>query len=683
MEILRSKIQISLGNKKTYILIIIIISACFSVHSQSGRELSNIIATADREFERHNYFGAAKLYERALESNRRMYDIVWKAAEAYRLDNDYIKAANYYKILVDNVANDYPDAVFYLAKMEKSNEEYVRAQYYFNLYYQNHKDKKEENEKVIRAKQEVRYCEYAWRMLRNPVGVTIKTFEGKINTINSEFAPFILGDSILYFSSIRPETDNPEVYRSKIYYSYIQDGMFSDEQALDSVINRPGYDVANPFLAADGRTIYFSAMKIDYQSESHIYRSYFDTVDNIWTSPELLPESINIPGYNSIHPSVANLGDNTYLLVWSSNRPGGEGGYDIWFSPLFEDGSFGIVRNVGRPIFSDLRFREFYDTTSVINTGGNEITPFYNHYDSTLYFSSDRMMGMGGYDIFGVKGNFQKWDTVINLGYPINTAQNDFYYKIFNEAGFAFLTSNRKGSPALRHHSCCNALYYYEIEKIAEEEEIVEERIEFITEQTKLLVPIELYFDNDRPVPRSWDTVTDLTYSETFYAYLSRLEEFRVGYSRGLSRSERQTAIDSINMFFADLVEKNYYKLLEFTKLTQELLKEGQTIEITIKGFTSPLNVAEYNINLSKRRIASLVNYFYEFDDGFFIEYIESGQMSFEFVAYGETLADASVSADPTDLRSSVFSPAASRERRIEIIAVSITDENLIQTEDE
>ncbi len=612
-----------------------------------------------------------------------MYDIVWKAAKSYRLDNDYIKSAYYYKILVDNAAKDYPDAVFYLGKMEKSNEEYVRAQYYFNLYYQNHKDDKEQNEKVLRAKQEIRYCEYAWRMLRNPTGVTIQTFDGKINTVNSEFAPFILGDSILYFSSIRPAKDNPEVYRSKIYYSYIREGVFSDEKVFDSIINMPGYDVSNPFVTSDGRTIYFSAMEIDYQSESHIYRSYFDTVNDSWTKPDLLPETINITGHNSIHPSVADLGNNIRVLLWSSNRPEGEGGYDLWFSPLFEDGSFGIVRNVGRPIFSNLRFREFHDTVSVINTGGNEITPFYNHYDSTLYFSSDRIMGMGGYDIFAVKGNFQKWDTVLNLGYPVNTAQNDFYYKIFNEAGFAFLTSNRKGSPAVRHHSCCNALYYYEIEKIIEEEEITEEKIELITEQTKLLVPIELYFDNDQPVPRSWDTVTDLTYSETFYAYLSRLDEFRAGYSRGLSRAESQAAIDTINRFFADLVEENYYKLLEFTKLTQELLKEGQTIEITIKGFTSPLNVAEYNINLSKRRISSLVNYFYEFDDGFFIEFIESGQMSFEFVAYGEALADASVSADPTDLRSAVYSPAASRERRIEIIAVSITEENFIPEEDE
>jgi len=106
----------------------------------------------------------------------------------------------------------------------------------------------------------------------------------------------------------------------------------------------------------------------------------------------------------------------------------------------------------------------------------------------------------------------------------------------------------------------------------------------------------------------------------------------------------------------------------------KELLLSGQKIVVTIKGYTSPLNTVEYNNNLAKRRISSLVNYFYEWENGFFREYIESGMIEYEFVAFGKTLSDGKVSDDPNDPRNSIYSPAASRERRIEIIAVSVEE---------
>ncbi len=659
----------------TYFILILFVSVNAFSQQSTNREISNIISTADIEFEKRNYYGAAKLYEKALEYNSRMYDIVWKAAEGYRLDNDYLRAAHFYKILIDNALNSYPKAMFYMGEMEKFNEEYIRAQYYFNRYYQDNKED-ETNLLVIRAKKELEYCEYAWKLLKNPTGVVVETFDTVINTVFSEFSPTLLRDSILFFSSIRSTDDNTtKDYRSKIYYSLIiNDTVFTEEKELDSVINMPGYDVANPFITQDGKILYFSAMKANYQSESHIYKSYYNFEENKWSEPELLPEKINIKGYNSIHPSFAERENNTDIFLWSSNRSGGEGGYDMWYCEVLPDGSYGLVRNVGRPILQDSRFIEFYDTTSVVNTIGNEISPFYNPKDSLLYFSSDWLKGMGGYDIFSMKGDFKTWDSLKNLGYPINTAQNDFYFKIFEDAGYALLASNRKGSPAVKHQSCCNALYYYKLDKEIDEEAIEEQRIELLTEQTKLLVPIELYFHNDRPVPRSWDTVTSINYKDSYYDYIALLDEYREEFSKGLRRRDREEAIDSINSFFADYVEANFNKLLEFTELIKELLKEGKVIEITIKGFTSPLTVAEYNINLSKRRISSLVNFFYEHDDGYFLDYIDEGQIIFDFIAFGETLARPDVSADPDDPRSSIYSPAASVERRIEIIAVSVED---------
>ena len=652
---------------------------CIGVFSQNkDRELANIIVTADKAFAEKNYYGAALLYEHALEFNSRMYDIVWKTAEAFRLDNDYINSRYYYKILVDNVLKSYPEALYYLAQMEKANEEYIKAQYFFNKYYEENK-LQTNNILVNRAKLEILYCEYAWKMLNRPTGNTVENFDNKVNTIYSEFSPGFVRDSLFYFSSIRPELDSARDYRSRIFYSIIEDSIFSPVKEFEKVINMPDYDIANPFITQDGRNMYFSAMLKSYKSESHIYKSEYDFNNGKWSYPQKLPEKINVINYNSIHPFIAERHGITDILLWSSDRPDGEGGYDIWFCEIMPDGTYGIIRNLGRPLLTDNRFREFFDTTSTINTVGNEITPFFDVRDSLLYFSSDWYKGMGGYDIFSIKGNFHIWEPPVNLGYPVNTAQNDFYYKKFYEARYAVWTSNRKGSLALSHQSCCNDIYFYRLDEIIDEQKIENQRIEMITGKTKLLVPIELYFHNDQPLPRSWDTVTEINYSDSYYAYISLKDEFRTVFSRGLRRSERDAAIDSINYFFAEIVEANYNKLVEFTELIKQLLEEDQKIAITIKGYTSPLNTAEYNINLSKRRISSLVNFFYQYDDAYFLNYIEDGKISFEFVAFGKTMAAAGVSADPNDPRNSIYSPAASRERRIEIIAVSIEDERVLK----
>jgi hypothetical protein len=659
------------------LIIYCLVMLVFSVNSYSqnrDRELSNIIASANKAFDNHNYYGAAKLYERALEYNDRMYDVVWKTAESYRLDNDYVNAAKFYKMLVDSDLQNHPKASYYLGQMLKADEEYIKAQYFFNRYYEDNKDGTD-NIFVDRAKRELEYCWYAWRLMSNPSGVTINAFDTVINTVYSEFAPVILDDSLIFFSSIRPKNDSAKTHRSKIYVTKIQDSIFSKAMPLDTIINMHGYDVANPYITKDGKVLLFSAMKADFQSESHLYKSFWDNKTNNWAKPELMPEIINVKGYNSIQPYLAERENNTDVLLWSSNRPDGEGGYDIWYCEILPQWTYGVVRNLGRPILDNVKFREFYDTTSTVNTVGNEITPFYDVSDSLLYFSSDWLKGMGGYDIFSRKGNFVVWDSVLHLGYPVNTAQNDFYFKIFHDSRYVVFTSNRKGSLALSHQSCCNDLYFYRLDEIIDEEKIRQDRIELITERTKLLVPIELYFHNDRPTPRSWDTITDVTYTNSYYDYIALLEEYRGEFARGLRRTNRELAIDSVNNFFANYVEFNYNKLLEFTESIKQLLEEGQRIEITIKGYTSPLNTAEYNINLAKRRISSLVNYFNDYDDGYFLEYIESGQISFEFVAFGKALADAGVSSDPNDPRNSVYSPAASRERRIEIIAVSIENE--------
>lgn len=644
----------------------------FRVGAQS-KNVSNYIFSADNAMKQKNYYGAAKLYEEALLVEANMYDIVWKAAEAYRLDNDYNNAMRLYKMLVDKQEEKFPEATYYYAQMLKSNEDFMRAQYFFNRYISNmEKPFAKENSRLVElAKTEIINCEYAWKQQNNPQAVEIKHYSEGINSVYSDFGA-TLNKNKIFFASIQPDTNDTNSYKSRLYYS-MEDSL-EEKQLFDSIVNLPSGDISNPCFNKAGDVLYFSHTEDFTNGYTYLYKC--EKTDTGWNFAERLPEKISPVDCNSTQPHLVEIEGRLPILLWSSDRKGGVGGYDIYSCEIFPDGSFANVKNVGRPIIDDERFAEFIDTTSTINSAGDEITPFYNYYDSTLYFSSNYGKTIGGFDIFGVKGNFLTWQQVENLGYPINTAQNDYYYKIFPENGIAFITSNRKQAFAQTHQSCCNDIFYYNIEQYVNEEEKLrietELRISTLTTKAKLLVPISLYFHNDIPNPNSWDTTTNYNYSDTYFAYMKMQEKYRHEFGKGLDKTTKQQSIDSIDNYFSNFVEENYNKLIEFTNLTRELLANGRKIVITIKGYTSPLNTVEYNNNLAKRRISSLVNFFDEYDNGYFRQYVANGQIEYKFVAFGKTKANANVSDDRSDQRNSVYNPAAARERRIEIIAVEI-----------
>ncbi len=144
-------------------------------------------------------------------------------------------------------------------------------------------------------------------------------------------------------------------------------------------------------------------------------------------------------------------------------------------------------------------------------------------------------------------------------------------------------------------------------------------------------------------------------------------------FSTNLNGSAKQNALNLINNFFQDSVDSGMEDLKRFSDLLESVLKNGETVKITLKGYCSPLASTDYNINLAKRRISSLKNFFSETKNGFFKEYIQNGiagKIVFEDLEVGE-LTVSKASDDFKDKRNAVYSPSASSERKIQIIAVS------------
>jgi outer membrane protein OmpA-like peptidoglycan-associated protein len=115
------------------------------------------------------------------------------------------------------------------------------------------------------------------------------------------------------------------------------------------------------------------------------------------------------------------------------------GNFDIWYAPLQRDGTTGTPVNAG----------------TILNTADNEQAPFYHNSTNTLVFASDRMPGMGGYDLFTAKGRETEWNTVENMGYPVNSSRDDVYF--FTAAQGALLSNALFSSD--RGSECCLATY--------------------------------------------------------------------------------------------------------------------------------------------------------------------------------------------------------------------------------
>jgi outer membrane protein OmpA-like peptidoglycan-associated protein len=172
-------------------------------------------------------------------------------------------------------------------------------------------------------------------------------------------------------------------------------------------------------LSSDGKTL---ILYYEYGG-GDIYVSRRDGED--WTKPIPLNENINTPDFWETSAFLTNDGQKLYF---TSNRPGGVGNLDIYVSEMEETGDWGKASNLG----------------PVINTPGREDSPALDPDGLTLYFSSDGHPTMGGTDIFKSEFKDGKWQKPVNLGYPINSIEDDSFFSLTNDRQRAYFSTLRE-----------------------------------------------------------------------------------------------------------------------------------------------------------------------------------------------------------------------------------------------
>ncbi|OFX16495.1 MAG: hypothetical protein A2033_10980 [Bacteroidetes bacterium GWA2_31_9] len=257
----------------------------------------------------------------------------------------------------------------------------------------------------------INYCQNGIELIKKPVKFNITNLGSGINTEFSEHSPvFSADESVLIFTSKREGTtggkklENGEFYEDIYISNKNENGSWSSPNSIGTNINTDENE-ATIGLSIDGQTLFIYK---DDNGDGNIYSSQLN--GDVWSVPEKLGPTINTKS----RETHACLSADGRYLYFTSDRKGGLGGLDIYVVKRLPNGQWSDAQNLG----------------SKINTPNNEEGPFIHPDGVTLFFSSEGHKSLGGYDIFYsvIDNDTRSCSEAKNIGYPINTTENDVFY---------------------------------------------------------------------------------------------------------------------------------------------------------------------------------------------------------------------------------------------------------------
>jgi tetratricopeptide (TPR) repeat protein len=647
---------------RNFIQLFLFLGLLFSANSLEAQAYIKQYKKALVNYEEGRYQQATHHLNQALLRNENYPPALFLKGNIERLTNNYLEAAKSYNqlIQVDSTYETYR-AHLYLGLTLKQAGDYELAFRTFKK--MNFEELDKESIAARKLKIELIACNWIWKDHVFDAKTPLRPIK-IINTVEPELSPYLFDDTTLVFTEIRGinELDKSEENSTVlIRRSVKQAGKWIEDKALQTTINKPGIYSANASWNEKKQFLYFS--RCLGEGECNVYFSYLNDSASFLEAKPI--EGFDQFQGNISNPSFARLSNGRAVLFFSSNVTGGFGGYDIYQAYLnSSETAVSKIENLG----------------NIINTPEDEITPFYFSKDSTLYFSSNWHPGLGGQDIFMAKSHGELvFDTIYNIGYPFNGPSNDVYFMLRNDS-LGVLASNRIEAIREPGSTCCNDIFEFKYKKqnVVKLEKIpslnsapiakhaFEYSIEYSKQQVQKMIPVALYFYNDEPDPKTTKTTTSLSYENCYNDYLVKEDEFY---------GKLETDED-INSFFTEDVQYNYERLNRFLDELEVLMIKGVSVELKIKGYASPLAQSNYNLNLTKRRISSLENYITSYNNGALIHYLNTNpsKLVMNPFSFGEKEANKNVSDDASDKAKSIYSLAASKERRIEIEAIKIND---------
>jgi OmpA-OmpF porin, OOP family len=439
-----------------FILFIFCISAAQSqklIGDSLSRKMAFKINRMAKQSLRYNdTYTAIELYELYSKKKPKKFGVKYELAQLHQSIRNYSIALALYNEIISHDPDLYTKAWFFKGQCEKNLEKYAEASVSFDEFKDRYRGLKDKSlyRKILAA--EMEGIQLADSLNSHKLPVLAKSITG-INNKHTESAPLFISDTLMYFSSITEETlpiikmndDLQSIPRLKLYEASLVDGEWVTRGLVKGEINDVVAHVSNPVIDPEGKYMYYSVCTENWQGKiiCKIYQSR--KVNDVWKRPEEMGFGINEGGFTSTQPAVGlEVKKNRTILYFVSDRPGGKGGLDIYYSRYNKrDEEWSKPRNAG----------------TKINTAANEETPWYDLARGTLYFSSNGHPGIGGMDVFSSVGEMSKWSAPEIMGIPINSSSDDVYYRKQPRDRYQIIVSNRPGSLSLWNSTCCDDIY--------------------------------------------------------------------------------------------------------------------------------------------------------------------------------------------------------------------------------
>lgn len=420
--------------KKRYLFILALLFQMtfngFGKGKEPNQQADERILQAEKLFKQGDINSSLDIYLEAALADPKNYQLNFMTGECYLSTRHKILGAEFYlkAYKIDSISN--PELLYKMGLCYQMGFNFDEAKKYF-IKYQNRISNpkykgKNLGDDMFKVDKRLQECVVGKSFYENPnPHFTIDNAGPILNSIYDDYVPCVTSeDKIMIFTSRREggmhdKKDKDNGFFEDIWVSNKNaNGIWSKPQILEGLLNTQEHD-ASISLSSDGKKLFIRKDK----NGGDIFVS--DFVNNAWSAPKSMGDKINTPKFNEPSLCIAPDGKTVYF---SSNKPGGFGGFDLYKSTITKDGNWTEPENLG----------------SKINTEYDEDAPYIdakNH----LFFSSTGHQGMGGYDIYTAKYQdlTKTFSEPKNLGYPINSPEDDIYLVISGDGKTGYFSTER------------------------------------------------------------------------------------------------------------------------------------------------------------------------------------------------------------------------------------------------
>lgn len=561
-------------------------------------------------FRSNNLVKAAELLEKAIELDSDFIEARFALGNAYKLlTRDKPEALEkyefHYRKCLELAPNDRKMAPIYfeIAQLDFQKGDYKAAKAKFTTFLSYSMTN---NGQTAIARKSIASCDYAEIGMKNPVEFKPYEVDAIINTFKLQYFPVLSADQQMMIFTGRIGNDSKS--DENMYASKKENGKWGKPENIQELNTE--FNEGTCTISADGKVLIFTvcqgSAKRQVIGSCDLFVSY--NVGGKWQEPQNMGNKVNSP-YWDTQPSLTADGRTLYFI---SERSGGLGGYDIWRTKRGEDGSWGRAENVRG-----------------VNTRANELAPFIHVNGTSLFFSSDGYANYGGYDLFRTELKNGKWETPTNLGYPINDHRNQMglfittdgksgYYSHEETRGYT-ITSSKIFAFDLPEAMRPTVLSNY-----------VKGTVYDAKTKKKLEAKIDLFnLANDsvessvKSDAQNGDYLIVLNKGSEYALYVNKEGYLFKSLSFNFSEKDGKDVIIDIyleqavagskitlnNIFFEtakwDLQQKSKTELSRILRF----MKENPSIKIEISGHTDDVGSDVANLDLSKKRAQSVVDY--------------------------------------------------------------------------